>query len=77
MKTVPLLVAVLFLSTLAVFGAPPTAQEVLAKAQARATAEQKQSSSISARRGADGASGWTPFWMRLTSNRSSKSISFL
>jgi len=41
MKTVPLLVAVLFLSTLAVFGAPPTAQEVLAKAQARATAEQK------------------------------------
>jgi len=41
MKTVALFFTVSYLSTLAVFAEPPTAEQVLAKAKARAAAEQK------------------------------------
>src|SRR6266446_2939793 len=41
MKTTALFFTVFYLTAFAVFGKPPTAEQVLAKAEARATAEQK------------------------------------
>ena len=41
MKTVALFFTVTYLSTFALFGEPPTAEQVMDEARARATAEQK------------------------------------